>query len=72
MKRLFKKFYIKYLKFMRDGFKQKKSDDLTSYEQKATSIFRKMLRHQQSKFTIPPLFRKKIYSKPRIRYIHYD
>lgn len=55
MKRIFKKIYIKYLKLIRDGFNQKKPDDLTSYEQKATSIFRKMLRHESSKFTIAPL-----------------
>jgi hypothetical protein len=40
---------------MRDGLNQKKPDDITSYEQKATSIFRKMLRHQSSKCTIAPL-----------------
>lgn len=59
MKRLFKKIHIKYLKLMRDGLNQRKPDDLTSYEQKATSIFRKMLRHQSSKFTIAPLSGKK-------------
>lgn len=59
MKRIFKKIYIKYLKLIRDGFNQKKPDDLTSYEQKATSIFRKMLRHESSKFTIAPLSGKK-------------
>ncbi len=65
MKRLFKKIRIKYLKFMRDGFTQKKPDDLTSYEQKASSIFRKMLRHESSKFTIAPLSgRKYIVNQP--------
>ena len=59
MKRLFKKIHIKYLKLMRDGFNRRKPDDLTSYEQKATSIFRKMLRHELSKFTIAPLSGKK-------------
>jgi len=44
---------------MRDGLNQRKPDDLTSYEQKATSIFRKMLRHELSKFTIAPLSGKK-------------
>ena len=44
MKRILKKIYIKYLKLMRDGLNQKKPDDLSSYEQKAISIFRKMLR----------------------------
>lgn len=55
MKRILKKIYIKYLKLMRDGLNQKKPDDLVSYEQKAISIFRKMLRHKESKFTIAPL-----------------
>jgi hypothetical protein len=59
MKRLFKNIQVKYLKFMRDGLNQKKTDDLTSYEQKAMSIFRKMLRHKDSKFTIAPLSGKK-------------
>lgn len=59
MKRLLKKINIKYLKLMRDGFNRRKPDELTSYEQKATSIFRKMLRHESSKFTIAPLSGKK-------------
>ena len=66
MKRLFKKIKIKFLKSLRDGvLPNKKINDVDSYEQKAMSIFRKMLRHNESKFTIAPVSGKKyIVNKP--------
>lgn len=65
MKKLFKKIVLKYKKTIRDGMFAPKINKEDNYEQKAMSIFRKMLRHPESKFTIAPVSGKRyIVNKP--------
>lgn len=65
IKRLGKKIWVKFQISMRDGILSKKTENIDSYEQKAMSIFRKMLRHPESKFTMAPVSGKKyIVNKP--------